>query len=117
MAGRDVGRSRVDVLAIHLVGEKIKVVFLHQVANLVHLASGVEIARGVVGIANQYGPCSVVDQLFELLHFGQRETLLDGGGNGSDFGTGRDGKRHVVGIGRLGHYNLIAGIEAAQESK
>ena len=71
MAGRDIGRSCVDILTIHLVGEEIQVVFLHEVADLVHLTTGIEIACGVVGIADHDSTGALVDQLLKLLHLGQ----------------------------------------------
>ncbi len=117
MAGGDVGRTCVDVFAIHLVGEQVEVVFLHQVADLLHLAPRIEIARRVVRVADHDGPCAVVDEFLEFLHLGQRETLLNGGGYRADFRSGRDGKGHVVGVGRFWHDDFVAGVEARQEGE
>ena len=117
MACADIGRAGVDIFAVHLVGEEIQVIFLHQVTYLVHLATGVEITRGVVGVANHDGAGALVDQLLEFLHLGQRETLVDGGGDGAYLRAGADGEGHVVGVSGLGHDNLVAGVQATEESE
>lgn len=117
VACADVGGAGVDELAIDLVGEKVEVVFLHEVAYLVHLAARVEVARGIVGVADEYGSGVLVDEGLKLLHLGQREAFLDGGGNGANLGSRADGKGHVVGIGGFGHDNLIAGVEATHKGK
>ena len=115
MAGADIGAARVDKLAVHLVGEKVQVVLLHHVAYLVHLPTGVQITCGIVGVADEDGPGALVDELLKLFHLGQRKALFDGGGDGADDGSGRNGKRHVIGIGRLGHDNLVTGVQTCQE--
>ena len=117
VAGADVWRTRIDVFAIHLVREQIQVVLLYQIANLVHLAACVQIARRVVRVANHDGACAVVDELLKLLYLRQRETLLDGRCNGANLCSCRDSKRHVVGVGRLRHDDFVARIEARQECK
>ena len=117
MAGRDVGRTRVDVLTIDLVGEEIEVVLLHDVAYLVHLAAGVEVARGVVGVTYQDGLGAFVDELLELLHLGQRETFLNGGCHGADDRPCRDGKGHVVGVCGFGHDDFVSRVQTAQEGE
>ena len=115
--GADIGRASVDVLAVHLVGEEVEVVLLHQIAYLVHLPPGIEIARGVVGIADEDGAGALVDELLEALHPRQGKSLLDGGGDGAYGGAGRHGKGHVVGIGGLRDDDLVAGIESAHKRK
>ena len=117
MAGADVGRARIDKLAVHLVGKEVEVVFLHQVAYAVHLLARVEIARGVVGVADEDSLRALVDEFLKLLHLRQAEPLVDSGGDGPDDGTGRDGERHIVGVGGLGDDDLVAGVEACEESK
>ena len=117
MASRNIRRASVDVLTIHLVGEEIQVVFLHQVANLVHFAACVQVASWVVGVTYHYSACALINQLLEFLYLGERETLLDGSGNSADFGSCRNGKGHIVGVSRLWYDNLIARIQAAQECK
>ena len=117
MAGRDIGRTRINKFTVHLVREKEQIVLLHKVANLVHFTACIEVTRRIVGIANQNGTRALVNQLFELLDLGQRETLFDGRSNGAYLGSGRDGKRHIVGIGRLGNNDFITRIETSQERK
>ena len=117
MAGGDIGRPRVDVFAVHLIGEEVQVVFLHQVAYLLHLAPRIEIARRVVRVADHDGACAVVDEFLEFLHLRQREALLNGGGYRADFRSSRDGEGHVVGVSRFGHDDFIARIEARQEGE
>ena len=115
MAGGDVWRARIDELAIHLVGEEEEVVLLHKVAYLIHFTAGIKVAGRVVGVTNQDGTRTFVYQLLELLHFRQRESLFDGRCNRTYPGSGRDGKRHVIGISRFGHDNLVTRIEACHE--
>ena len=117
MAGRDVGRVGVDELAVDLIGEEEKVVLLDQIANLVHLLPSVEVARRVVGVADEEGSRVLVDEGFKLLNGGKRKSLFDGGGDGADAGTGGNGKRHVVGVGGLGDDDFITGVQAGEESK
>ena len=111
----DIRRARVDELAVHLVGEEVQVVFLDQVADAVHLALGVQVARGVVGVADKDGLRALVDQFLELFHLGEAETFLDGGDDGADHGAGGDGERHVVRVRRFRDDDLVAGVQAAQE--
>ena len=115
MAGRDIGRTRINKFTVHLVREEEQIVLLHKVANLVHFTACIEVTRRIVGIANQNSTRALVNQLLELLYLGQRETLFDGRGNGAYLGSGRDGKRHIIGIGRLGNNDFIPRIEASQE--
>ena len=115
MAGADIGRTGVDELAIDLVGEEIEIVLLHKVANLIHLATGVEVARRVVGVTYKYRARALINEFFELLHLGQREALFDGRRDGAYDGAGRDGKCHIVGIGRFWHDNLVARVQAREE--
>ena len=117
MAGRDIGRTRINKFTVHLVREEEQIVLLHKVANLVHFTACIEVTRRIVGIANQNGPRALVNQLFKLLYLGQRETLFDGRGNGAYLSSGRDGKRHIISIGRLGNNDFITRIEASQERK
>ena len=117
MHGADVGRAGVDVLTINLVGEEVEVVLLDQVAYLVHLAAGIEITCGVVGVADKYGAGTLVDEFLEPLDTGQCKSFLYGGGDGADGGTCRHSKGHIVGIGGLGDDNLVAGIEGTHKGK
>ena len=89
----------------------------HQVAYLEHFLHGIEIARGVVGVADEYALRARGNQLLESLHGGELEAVVDGGGYGYDFCTGRDGEGHVVGIGRFGDNYFVAGVEARHEGE
>ena len=91
--------------------------FLHQVANLVHLSARIEIACGVVGVTNQDRAGTFVDEFFKLFDFRQRKAFFDGGGYGANARAGRDGEGHIVGVSRLGYDDFVAGIEARHESK
>ena len=84
MASRNVGRTGVDKLAVHLIGEEIQVVLLHEVADLIHLTARIEVARRVVRIAYHDSLGALVDELLEALHLGQAESLLNSGGDGAD---------------------------------
>ena len=117
VAGRDVGRTGVDVFAVDLIGKQVEVVFLHQVAYLVHLPAGVEIARRVVGVAYHNGPRVLVDEFLKLLHLGQRKALVDGGGDGADARAGTDGKGHIVGVSRFGNDDFVSRVQAAHEGE
>ena len=117
MAGRNVGRTGVDEFAVDLVRKEEQVVFLHHVADAVHLAAGVEVTRGVVGVADQDAARAVVDQLLELLDRGQRESVLDGGHHRADHGARRNGEGHVVGVGRFGNDDFVARVEARHEGE
>ena len=117
MARADIRRTGVDIFAIDLVGEEVKVVLLHEVAYLVHLAAGVEIARGVVGIADHDGTCAVVDELLKLLHLWQREAFLYSSSYGTYARARGDGKRHVVGVGWLGDDNLVARVKTRHKGE
>ena len=99
------------------VGEKVQVVFLHQIPDPVHLFLRIEITGRVVGIADQDGLRALVDEFLELLHLGQAETFLNGRRDGPDHSTGRNGEGHVVRIGRFRDDDLVARVQAAQESE
>ena len=117
MAVRNIGRTCVDILAIHFVREEIQVVLLHQIAYLVHLPASIKITCRVVGVTDHNSSCALVDQFLKLLHLWQRESLFDSGGNRTDLSTCRDGKCHIVSISRLWHDNLIAWVQTAEEGK
>ena len=112
MTCADIRRTGVDIFAIYLIREEIEVVFLHEVTDLVHLATSVEITSGVVGIAYHDGAGAVVDKFLKLLHLRQRESLLDCCGNRAYLRSCRYGKCHIVGVCWFWYDNLVAGIEA-----
>ena len=117
MHGRDVRRTRVDELAIHLIREQVEVVLLHEVANLVHLLLRVEVAGRVVRIADQDSLRAFVDQLLKFLHLRQTKALVDGGRDRTDNRSSRNRKAHVVGVRRLRNDDLVTGIQTAHESE
>ena len=117
MASTDVRAAGIDELAINLVAEQIKVILLDEIAYLIHFATGVEVARRVVGVTDKYGTRLFVDKFLELLDLRQGEAFLDGCSDGSDDGTSRDGKRHVVCVCRFRHNYLVAGIQTCQEGE
>ena len=117
VAGRYVGRPGVDEFAVDFVGEEEQVVFFDQVADAVHLLACVQVPRGVVGIADQDTARAVVDELFEFRDVGQCESLLDRRYHGAYHGPCGDGEGHVIGVGRLGDDDLVAGVEARHEGE
>ena len=117
MHGGNIRRSRVNELAINLVGEQVQVIFLDQIPDPVHLLLCIQITRGIIRIADQDSLRALVNQLLELLDLGQAEALLDGRDDRPDHGTRGDRKGHVVRVGWLGDDDLVARVQAAQESE
>ena len=115
MESRDIGSTRIAKLAIDLIREEEKVIFLHQISQLVHLFLGVKITGRIVGVTNQDGFRTRCDQLLKTLKRRQRKTFVNRRRDGLDYRTTGNGKGHVVGIGRLWHDNLITGIQAGHE--
>ena len=70
VASRNIRRTGVYELAVNLIGEQVKVIFLNQVTQLQHLLAGVKITRGVVGVANEYTLGTLCDELLEFLNWG-----------------------------------------------
>ena len=111
----DIRTAGIDILTVNLIREEIEVVLLHQVTNLIHLSAGIEIARRVVRVADQNGTGALIDKLLKLLYLRQGETFFYRCGDGTDLGTRRDGKRHIVSVSRFWYDNLVARVEAAHE--
>ena len=111
----DIRTAGVDILTVNLIREEIEVVLLYQVANLIHLSAGIEIACRVVWVTNQDGTGALIDKLLKLLHLRQGETFFYRCSDGTDLGTRRDGKRHIVSVSWFWHDNLVARVEAAHE--
>ena len=111
----DIRTACIDILTVNLIREEIEVVLLHQVTYLIHLSAGIEIARRVVWITDQDGTCALIDKLLKLLYLRQGETFFYRCGNGTDLGTRRDGKRHIVSVSWFWYDNLVARVEAAHE--
>ena len=59
----------------------------------------------------------LIYQLLKLLDLRQREALFDCRGNCFDFGTNRNGKRHIVGVSRLWNYDFVTWIQTGKEGK
>ena len=117
MAGADIRRACVDILAIHLIGKQVQVVFFHQITYLIHLTTRVKIARWVIGIADKNALCTLVYQFFELLYLGQRKAFFNRCGDGSDGCTRRNGEGHIVSVSRFGNDNLVARVQTGHKSK
>ena len=115
--GGDIGRTGIDELAVNLVREQIQVVFLDQVADPVHFPLGVQIARGIVGVADEDSLRPFVNQFLELLDLGQAEAFLDGRDDRADHRSRGDGEGHIVRVRRLRDDDFVARIQAAQESE
>ena len=115
MAGRDVRRPGIDELPVYLVRKQVQVIFLHQVADLVHLAARVQIPGRIVRIANEYGFRFLVYQRFEILNIRQRISVAYIGFDGFYLHTGLHGKRYIVGICRLGYNNVVTRIDTRRE--
>ena len=111
----DVRAAGVDILTVNLIREEVEIVLLHQVANLVHLSAGIEIAGRVVRVTDQDGTGALIDEFLKLLHLRQGETFLDGSGDGTDLGTRRDGERHIVSVCRFWHDDLVSWVQATHE--
>ena len=65
MTCRNIRRPRVDELTVDLVREKVKIVLPHQIADLIHLLAGIQIARRIVGITDQDCLRALCDQFLD----------------------------------------------------
>ena len=117
MTRRNIRRSRIYELSVNLVREEEQIVLLHHVADAVHLLARIEVTRRVVRVADQYTARTLVYQLLELLDLRQGKALLYRRRDGTDDSARRNGKSHVVGIGRLGNDDLVAGVQARHEGE
>ena len=117
MTCRDVRRTGIYELPIHFVRKEIEVVFLDKVSDPVHLRTGVKVSGRVVRVADQdrFGPFCY--KFLEFLHRRQGKTRLYRRCDTFDHRTGRHGKRHIIGVRRLGYNNLIPRIKAGQEGE
>ena len=82
-----------------------------------HLFLGIEIARGVVGVADEDGARLVGDLFLKLLHRRQFEAVLNMGLHRLDHCAAGDGKRHVVGITGVGNDDFVSRVEARHVGK
>ena len=87
VTGRDIRRTGIDKLAVHFIREQVKIILLHHVTNLVHLAAGIQIAGRIIRVTDQNSFCAFIYQLLELLHFRQGEPFLDGSRHRADHDT------------------------------
>ena len=117
MEGGNIRHSGVYEFPVNLVAEEEEPVLLHYVAQALHLLSGVEVARRVVGVADEYGLGARGDLRLELLHGRKTETVLDSGLHALDYGSHGNRKGHIVGVERVGDYDFVARIEAGQEGE
>ena len=117
MTRRDVRRLGVDELAIDLVGDEVELVLLHEIANLAHLLLGIEVTRGVVGVADEDGACLGRDLFLKLLHRRQLEAVLDMRLDGFDHRAAGDSECHIVGITRVGDDDLVARVQTTHIRK
>lgn len=113
----EVFEAVVAELAIDLVGKEVEVVLLDDVSNLEELFFGVEVARGVVGVADHDGLGVGGDGLLELLDGRQCEAALDVAGDGLDLSAAEFGEGVVVGVVRFGDDDFVVGVEADGEGE
>ena len=117
MHSRHIRPAGVDELPVDLVAEQEKIVFPDDVAEPLHLFAGVEVAGGIVGVANQYRLGSRRDTFLELLYGGQSEAVLDMRPDTADDSPHRDGERHVVCVEGVGDNDFVTGTQAGQKSE
>ena len=117
MTGRNIRRTCIDKFTIYFIGEEEQVVLLHQIPNLVHLPASVQIPCRIIRVTNQDTLGAFINQLLKLLYLRQRETFVDGSRHRTDNRSCRNRKRHVVGIRRFRHDNLIPRIQTAHKRK
>ena len=115
--GTDVRRSGINELPVNFIAEQEQVVLLDYVAELLHLGAGVQVSRGIVGIAdkNSLGPRRYL--LFKRLNRRQPEAVFDRCLDRLDNCACGYGKCHVIGIERIGDDYLVAGVQAAHKGK
>ena len=104
-------------LAIYLIGEQEQVVFLHDLGQFQDFLFRVEVAGGVVGVADHDSLGLRGDDLVELFDGRQGEAVFDGGHDGLHGDAAGDGEAVVVGVERFGDDDLVARVEAAVESE
>ena len=88
---------------------------LDDVAKPLHLLARIEVARRVVGVADQDGLGARSDLLLERLHRRQAEAVFDMRLDALDHGAYGDGERHVIGIERVRDDDFVARPETGQE--
>ena len=115
MTRRDIRRTGVDIFTINLIREKIEVVFLHEVTNLVHLTACIEITRRIVRVTYHDCTCTRIDKFLKLLYLRKRETLVYCRSNSTDLCSCRNGKSHVVGVCRLWNDNLVTRVKTSHK--
>ena len=89
----------------------------HQVADVLQLLPRVDIARGVVRVAEQDGLRARRDGLFKRFDGGQCKAVIDGREHRLDHRTARHGHRHIVGISRLRDQDFVTRVEAGQKDQ
>ena len=103
-------------LTVYFVGEKVAVVFFDQSGNFKQLLVGVEVARGVVGVAYHDGFSARSYYLFEIFDGRQGEACLDVAGDGYNFCVAQFGEGVVIGVVRFWDYDFVARVKTNCES-
>ena len=104
-------------LAIHFVGEEEEVVLFGDLTQLEDLLLGVEVAGGVVGVADHDGLGLRGNHLLEILDGGEREAVLNRGDDRFHHHAAHRGKGVVVGVEGFRDDDFIAGIHTAVEGE
>ena len=105
MESRNIRGSTVAEFTVNLVTKQVEVVFLYQVANLVHLVAAIEVTCRVVRIADQNTFGFRGNHFLNLLDVWQVETFFNGRNYGFDGRSTGNCKCSIVGIGRFWNNN------------
>ena len=117
MTSRDIRGTGIDKLPVYLIREKIKIIFLYDIPDLIHLTTRIQITRRIVRVTDQDRFGTLIDQLLEFFHFRKRKSFLYRSRHCPDHGSCRDSECHIIGISRFRYDNLITRIQATQEGK
>ena len=117
MAGRNIRLLGIYELTVYLVRKEIQIVLFHQIADLIHLATGIKISGRVIRIADKDGTGLFGNLLLELLDRRQTESVINRRLHRLHHSTATDCKRHIIGIRRIRNDNLIARIQAGHISE
>ena len=117
MAGRDIRGTGINKFTIYFIRKEEEVILLHQIPNLIHFTTGIQISCRIIRVANQNRFGTFVDQFFEFLHFRQRKPFFNGRGNRTDLCSSRNGKCHIIGVCRFRNYDFITRIQTGKEGE
>ena len=101
--------------AIYFVAEEEEAMARGYVGDLLQFVAGVDVAGGVVGVADEDSLGAGCDESLELLDGRKPKTGLDGRIDRYDSGTGGDGECHIIGVGGLRHDDFIARVETCHK--